>query len=194
MAYRGIAPGGGPGLKRLVPAAFALSVLIVPLAAHPSPPKRSSDLAYGTAAAIRVVRQDRLILGPVTRICVETTLDPDARRIVECRDSRFIPASSRKLPMPPPGGCAQNCTTAGGAKADLATVSSPISSLRQISSGGGGDQGRPRLSGDAHTGHVATLLGSGQGQPSPRRPFDSSSFEARPRPWLISTLVEKSSF
>jgi hypothetical protein len=34
-------------------------------------------------SAIKVVRNDRLVLGPETRICVETTLDPEAKRIVE---------------------------------------------------------------------------------------------------------------
>ena len=64
--------GGGPRRRKLLQSAFALSVWIVPLTANSSPPKRSSNLAYGTESAIEVVRKDRLILGPATRICVES--------------------------------------------------------------------------------------------------------------------------
>jgi hypothetical protein len=51
-----------------------------PAGAQPGPRKAA---ATPQRSAIKVVRNDRLALGPATRICVETTLDPEAKRIVE---------------------------------------------------------------------------------------------------------------
>ncbi|HYW17184.1 MAG TPA: hypothetical protein VE891_13660 [Allosphingosinicella sp.] len=60
-------------------------------------PQRPSDLAYRPESAIRVIRKDRLILGPETRICVETTLDPEAKRIVEASGQRLYPGITKEI-------------------------------------------------------------------------------------------------
>ncbi|HYI41136.1 MAG TPA: hypothetical protein VE053_12545 [Allosphingosinicella sp.] len=80
----------------LIGPAVAISVSLgssAARAAETRPPnaERSSDLAYGTASAIRALRSDRLILGPETKICVATTLDPEAKRIVEASGQVLYP-------------------------------------------------------------------------------------------------------
>ncbi|HEX8124677.1 MAG TPA: hypothetical protein VF548_03770 [Allosphingosinicella sp.] len=45
----------------------------------------------GQRSPIEVVRNDRLVLGPETRICVETTLDPEAKRVVEASGQVLYP-------------------------------------------------------------------------------------------------------
>jgi hypothetical protein len=60
-------------------------------------PKRASDPAYGTTFPARVLRKDRLILGPETRICIATTVDPEARRIVEASGDRLDPEAAKGI-------------------------------------------------------------------------------------------------
>lgn len=59
--------------------------------------RKASDLAYGTTFPARVLRKDRLILGSETRICVATTVDPEARRIVEASGQRFDAEAAQDL-------------------------------------------------------------------------------------------------
>jgi hypothetical protein len=54
-------------------------------------------LAYGTGSAIRVLRRDRLELGPETRICVATTVHPEAKRIVEASGQPFDADAAKDL-------------------------------------------------------------------------------------------------
>jgi hypothetical protein len=96
VAYRMTNQGVGGSQRWLIGAAVALSVSLAPMAvgaaeANPLGADPSSDLAYGTRSAIQVVRQDRLVLGPETRICIETSLDPEAKRIVEASGQPLYP-------------------------------------------------------------------------------------------------------
>lgn len=103
MAYRAGSRTLGSS-SRLVAAALLLSVSLAPPAVQaagtgPARTGRSSDLAYGTQSAIKVVRQDRLVLGPATRICVETTLDPEAKRIVEASGQALYPRIVKEITL-----------------------------------------------------------------------------------------------
>jgi hypothetical protein len=53
--------------------------------------KVASEPTSETNFPARLLRNDRLVIGAETRICVATTVDPEARRIVESSGQRFDP-------------------------------------------------------------------------------------------------------
>ena len=73
-----------------------LAVLIGITAALPAWGERASAAQTGAAiryAVVQVVSRDRFHIGPMTRICIETTIDPEVTKVIEASGQTIRPTT-----------------------------------------------------------------------------------------------------